>query len=317
MERSPHEKARQLVNRRTALGCAAVLLMAVVAFAPRAAQAKVRVVTTIETFADLARQVGGERVEAKALARGTMDPHFVESKPNLVLELNRADLLVHVGLELEIGWLPPLVLGSRNPKIQPGQPGNLDASAQIPVQDIPATKIDRSLGDIHPQGNPHYWIPPGNAAIVAREIAERLVAIDPPGAAVYKANLERFTAELGRRRLAWEKRAAPLRGMKVVTYHRSWGYVSAWLGLQEVGTVEPKPGIPAPPSHIAQLIGLMRKDGVKVIVMESFYPRNTVELIAQKAGARALVLPSDVGAAPGIADYFQLVDAVVQKLLPP
>jgi len=227
------------VNRMTTLGgLVGLLAMGVVMFAPRAAEAKVRVVTTIETFADLARQVGGERVEAKALARGTMDPHFVESKPNLVLELNRADLLVHVGLELEIGWLPPLVLGSRNPKIQPGQPGNLDASAQIPVQDVPATKNDRSLGDIHPQGNPHYWIPPGNAVIVAREIAERLMAIDPSGAAAYKANLERFTTQLGRRRAEWEKRAAPVRGMKVVTYHRSWGYVSAWLGLQEVGTVE-------------------------------------------------------------------------------
>jgi len=311
-------RRQRLVNRGIVVGgVLGLLVVAAAAFAPRAAEAKVRVVTTIETFADLARQVGGDRVEARALARGTMDPHFVESKPNLVLELNRADLLVHVGLELEIGWLPPLVLGSRNPKIQLGQPGNLDASAQIPVQDVPATKIDRSLGDIHPQGNPHYWIPPGNAGIVAREIAERLAAIDPAGAAAYKANLERFTAELGRRRVEWEKRAAPVRGMKVVTYHRSWSYVSGWLGLQEVGTVEPKPGIPAPPSHIAQLIGLMRKDGVKVILMESFYPRNTVELIAQKAGARAVVLPSDVGAAPGISGYFQLVDAVLQKLLPP
>jgi zinc/manganese transport system substrate-binding protein len=284
--------------------------------APRAALAKVRIVTTIETFADLARQVGGDRVEAKSLARGTMDPHFVESKPSLVIELNRADLLVYVGLELEIGWLPPLVLGARNGKILAGQSGNLDASARIPVLDVPSTKIDRSLGDIHPQGNPHYWIPPANALIVAREIAERLETIDPPGAPTYRANLEKFAGELARRRADWEKRAAAVRGIKVVTYHRSWSYVSAWLGLQEVGYVEPKPGIPAPPSHIAELIGLMRKDGVKVILMESFYPRNTVELVAQKAGARALVIPSDVGAAAGVTDYFRLVDAVVQKLLP-
>ena len=294
-----------------------VALMVVVALgAPRAALAKLRVVTSIETFADLARQVGGDRVEAKALARGTMDPHFVESKPSLVLELNRADLLVHVGLELEIGWLPPLVLGSRNPKIQRGQPGDLDASTRIPVLDVPATKVDRSLGDIHPQGNPHYWIPPSNALLVAREIAERLALIDPAGAAVYKANLDRFAAEVTRRRAQWEKRAAPIRGTKIVTYHRSWSYVSAWLGLQEVGTVEPKPGIPAPPSHIAQLIGMMRRDGIKMILMESFYPRNTVELVAEKAGARALIMPSDVGATPGITDYFQLVDAVLQKLVP-
>lgn len=296
-------------------GLAALFAVLTAVVAPRAAQAKLRVITTIETFADLARQVGGDRAEVRSLARGYMDPHFVESKPSLVIELNRADLLVHVGLELEIGWLPPLVLGARNSKIQAGQPGNLDASAGIPVLDVPATKIDRSLGDIHPQGNPHYWITPANALVVAQEIAGRLEAIDPPGAAAYKANLERFSAELARRRAGWEKHAARLKGKKIVTYHRSWSYLSSWLGLQEVGYVEPKPGIPAPPSHIAQLIGLMRKEGVTMILMESFYPRNTVELVAQKAGARALVMPSDVGATPSITSYFQLVDAVIQKLV--
>jgi zinc/manganese transport system substrate-binding protein len=281
---------------------------------PRVAAAKVHVVTTIETFADLARKVGGDRVEVKALSHGYMDPHFVEPKPSLVIDLNRAELLVHVGLELEIGWLPPLVLGSRNEKITLGQPGNLDASTQIPVLDVPATKVDRSLGDIHPQGNPHYWIPPENAAIIAREIAERLETIDPAGKAAYEANLGKFQAELAQRRAGWEKRAAALRGTKIVTYHKSWSYVSKWLGLQEVGYVEPKPGIPAPPSHIAQLIGFMRREGVKLILMESFYPRNTVELVADKAGARALVMPSDVGATAEIKDYWALVDAVVQKL---
>jgi zinc/manganese transport system substrate-binding protein len=279
------------------------------------ADAKVHVVTSIETFADLARRVGGDRVEVKALSHGYMDPHFVEPKPSLVIDLNRADLLVHVGLELEIGWLPPLVLGSRNDRIALGQPGNLDASSQIPVLDVPTTRVDRSMGDIHPQGNPHYWIAPDNAVIVAREIAERLEAIDGGGAATYRANLKRFVDEVARHRAEWEKRAASLKGTKVVTYHKSWSYVSKWLGLVEVGYVEPKPGIPAPPSHIASLINLMRREGVKVILMESFYPRNTVELVAQKAGARALVIPSDVGATAEIKDYFGLVDAVVGKLV--
>ena len=290
------------------------LLVLGIALVPRAAAAKVNVVTSIETFADLARKVGGDRVEVKSLSRGYMDPHFVEPKPSLVIDLNRADLLVHVGLELEVGWLPPLVLGARNAKIQLGQPGNLDASVGIPILDVPQTKIDRSMGDIHPQGNPHYWVPPGNALIIAREIAERLKAIDPAGAAGYEARLAKFDAELARHRGEWEKRAAALRGTKVVTYHNSWSYVSSWLGLQEVGYVEPKPGIPAPPSHIAQLIGLMRRENVKLILMESFYPRNTVDLVADKAGARAVVLPSDVGATPAIKDYFDLVDAVIQKL---
>jgi len=279
------------------------------------AEAKVHVVTTIDTFADLARKVGGDRVDVKSLSHGYMDPHFVEPKPSLVIDLNRADLLVHVGLELEIGWLPPLVLGSRNEKITLGQPGNLDASSQIPVLDVPTTKIDRSLGDIHPQGNPHYWISPDNAVIVAREIAARLEQIDPAGAGTYKANFERFQGEVAKRRAEWEKRAAPVRGMKIVTYHKSWSYVSKWLGLQEVGYVEPKPGIPAPPSHIAALIAFMRREGVKVILMESFYPRNTVDLVGQKAGAKTLVMPSDVNATPEIKDYFALVDAVVNKLV--
>ncbi len=281
------------------------------------AEAKVHVVTTIETFADLARRVGGDRVDVKSLSHGYMDPHFVEPKPSLVIDLNHADLLVHVGLELEIGWLPPLILGSRNERLALGMPGNLDASTQIPVLDVPTTRVDRSMGDIHPQGNPHYWIAPENAVIVAREIAERLQSIDGNGAATYQANLKRFEAEVARRRGEWEKRAAGVRGMKIVTYHKSWSYVSKWLGMQEVGYVEPKPGIPAPPSHIAGLIGLMRREGVKVILMESFYPRNTVELVANKAGAKALVMPSDVGATPEIKDYFQLVDAVVQKLASP
>jgi zinc/manganese transport system substrate-binding protein len=293
------------------------LSLITIAFLQSTAQAKVHVVTTIETFADLARKVGGDRVEVKALSRGYMDPHFVEPKPSLVIDLNRADLLIHVGLELEIGWLPPLVLGARNGKIQIGQPGNLDASTRIPVLDVPTTRVDRSMGDIHPQGNPHYWIPPENALIVADEIAERLKTIDPAGSATFDANLKRFGEELARRRVEWEKKAAPVRNTKVVTYHKSWSYVSKWLGLQEVGYVEPKPGIPAPPSHIAQLIGLMRREAVKIILMESFYPRNTVELVAGKAGARVLVMPSDVGATAEIKDYFGLVDAVVQKLIQP
>jgi zinc/manganese transport system substrate-binding protein len=278
------------------------------------AQAKVHVVTTISTFGDLAQKIGGDRVQVKALSRGYMDPHFVEPKPSLVIDLNRADLLVYVGLQLEIGWLPPLVLGSRNPKIQRGLPGSLDASSGIPVLDVPKVKIDRSMGDIHPMGNPHYWIPPDNAVIVATEIAKRLEQIDGAGAATNEANHKKFVAEVKQKRAGWEKKAAGLRGRKVVTYHQSWSYVSKWLGLQEVGYIEPKPGIPAPPSHIAWLIGMMRREGVKEILMESFYPRNVVQLVANKAGAKMLVLPSDVGATPEAKDYFSLVDAVIAKL---
>src|SRR5581483_8105864 len=186
--------------RKLILAAAALATIA----AARPASAKLHVVTSIETFADLASKIGGDRVETKSLSRGYMDPHFVEPKPSLIVTLNRADLLVHFGLELEIGWLPPLVLGSRNERIAPGQPGNLDASQRIPVLDVPMTKVDRSMGDIHPQGNPHYWIPPDNALIIAREIAERLEALDASGTATYQANLKKFESEIALRRQKWE-----------------------------------------------------------------------------------------------------------------
>lgn len=280
-----------------------------------AASAKLRLVTTIETFADLARKVGGDRVEVQALSRGYMDPHFVEAKPNLQVALNRAHLLIYVGLDLESGWLPPLVLSSRNSRIQQGSSGCLDASAVISVLDVPETRVDRSMGDIHPYGNPHYWLPPDNASAIAGEIANRLKQLDPEGAATYQANLTAFRSRLEAKRLEWHKLALPLRGLKVVTYHKSWTYLSQWIGLVEVGYVEPKPGIPPPLSHLAQLIGLMRSQQVKVVMVESFYSRTTSQVVAGQAGAKLAVLPSDAGATPGSGDYFGLVDQVLLRLL--
>jgi zinc/manganese transport system substrate-binding protein len=297
--------------RRLLLAISTIVTVA----AARPAAAKVRVVTTIETFADLARKVGGDRVDVQSLSRGYQDPHFVQAKPSLVIALNRADLLVHVGLELEIGWLPPLVLGARNDKIQPGAPGNLDVSTGIPVLDVPSQRVDRSLGDIHPQGNPHYWVPPDDAAIIAREIADRLEQIDASGRETYQKNLAAFLAELEKRKGGWERMAGGLRGTKVVTYHKSWSYVSKWLGLEEVGYVENKPGIPPSPSHIAQLIVTMRRDNVRIVMMESFYPRSTVDLVSEKSGAKTVVLPSDVGAGQDVKDYFALVDQIVKQLV--
>src|SRR2546428_8481748 len=191
--------------------------------------AALHVVSSIPTLGSLAKEVGGNRVEVESLGKGYQAPHFVDLKPNLMLVLNRADLLLHVGLELEIGWLPPLVLGSRNPKIQPGELGNLDCSRAIPVLDVPTTKVDRSMGDIHPQGNPHYWLPPSNAKIIAREIAQRLSQIDPEGRAEYEKNLAKVNGPGD----ASVKNRAPMvargTGLKVVTYHTSLSYVVHWL----------------------------------------------------------------------------------------
>jgi zinc/manganese transport system substrate-binding protein len=276
--------------------------------------AVLHVVSTIPTLGSLAKEVGGDRVDVQSLGKGYQDPHFVEAKPNLMLTLNRADLLLYVGLELEIGWLPPLVLGSRNPNIQNGEKGSLDCSRSIPLLDIPTTKIDRSMGDIHPQGNPHYWFPPANAKIIAKEIAARLTELDPEGAAAYAKNLAAFNAKVDAKLKDWAPLIAKLKGAKVATYHKSWSYISAWLGMEEVGYVEIKPGIPPDPAHLVQLIKIMRNEKASMLLMEDFYNKTTASLVADKAGAKLLVLPTDVGATPAIKDWFTLVDTALKQM---
>jgi zinc/manganese transport system substrate-binding protein len=287
------------------------------AVAARPAEAKLRVAASIETLADLCRQVGGDRVEVTALSHGYQDPHFVEAKPSLVLTLNRADALVYVGLDLEIGWLPPLVQQSRNERIQRGQAGNIDASTAIKVEDVPSIPADqlRALGDIHPLGNPHYWIPPKNARGIARLLAQRFSELDSAGASAYQAALAAFERRLDAKEKEWAQTAAPLRGIRVVTYHKSWSYLAGWLGMQEVGYVESKPGIPPTASHTGQLIDLMRKSNVRLVIVESFYPSNLARFVAENGHARLVVAPSDVGATSAIRSYFDLVDAVLQALL--
>jgi zinc/manganese transport system substrate-binding protein len=275
----------------------------------------IRVVTSIETFADLTRAVGGGNVSVELLARGYQDPHFVEAKPNLLVPLSKADLLVYAGLDLEIGWLPPLVQGSRNQRIQAGAKGNLDASTAIDVLDIPAGKVDRSGGDVHPHGNPHYWLPPINALKVAKEIAARLKELDPNHGADYDANLQNFGSLLKSKSADWSRKAASLRGLKVVPYHKSWTYVSDWLGLREIGYVESKPGIPPDPKHLAELILHMKAESVRVLMIESFYNRGIAGQVADAAGAKLVVLPSDVGATAKLRTYPDLVDAVLDALV--
>jgi zinc/manganese transport system substrate-binding protein len=301
-------------NLKRTLGLAFVFTC--IALAPTRAEAKLKVAATIETLADLARQVGGERVDVTPLSHGYMDPHFIQAKPSLVLVLNRADVVVHVGLELEVGWLPPLVQQSRNPRIQQGQPGNIDASSAIDVQDVPRMAADqmRAMGDIHPLGNPHYWLPPKNARAVARLLAQRFAELDPAGSAAYQTGLAAFERQLAAKEHEWTAIAAPLKGTKVVTYHKSWSYVAGWLGLVELGYIEPKPGTPPSAEHTSRLIALMRTEGAKLVIHEDFYPSSLATFVADKGGARVVSCPSDVGATPSIRTYFDLVDAVLKAL---
>ena len=295
--------------------CAAFFLLCAVTVSARAgAEERIHVVTTIETFADLARRVGGEKVAVESLSHGYQDPHFVEAKPNLMVVLNKADLLVHVGLELEIGWLPPLVLGARNDRIHVGQAGNLDASTLIELLDVPVIRVDRSQGDIHPMGNPHYWLPPVNAVRIARGIAERLGQLRPADKDYFIARFQQFVVDIKAKVQAWEAAAKPFAGTKVVTYHKSWSYVSRWLKLEEVGYIENKPGISPSPDHLAQLIVGMRANKVKLVLVEDFFNRSIADDVAEKASAVVVSTPSDVGAKPAIKTYFDLVDALLASL---
>jgi len=275
---------------------------------------RLNVVTTIETFADLSQRIGGEKVTVQSLSHGYQDPHYVEAKPSLAVALHRADVVVRVGLDLEIGWLPILVTESRNGNIQPGQLGDIDTSTFIEVMDIPTTQVTRAMGDIHPRGNPHFWIPPVNAVRIAKGISERLKQLRPGDRDYFDAQFEKFLADIKSKASRWDAEAKPLAGLKIVTYHKSWTYVSRWLKLQEEGYVEIKPGIPPSPDHLLRLISLMKADKVSALLMEDYYNRGIAEEVAAQTGAKLIPMPSDVGARPEIKTYFDLVDAVLRNL---
>jgi len=268
----------------------AKILSTLAALLPARAYAKVNVVATVPDLAAIAREVGGDRVSVTALALPTQDPHFVDARPNLALALNRADVLLAIGLGLETDWLPTLQTAARNTKIQTGGSGFLESSSQVRLLDVPQQAVDRSQGDIHPGGNPHYLFDPRAAAACARGIARKLAEIDPKNAPIYQANVKGFTDRLDAARRGWEKELGKYKGTPVVTFHRSWVYLSDWLGLDEVGYLEPKPGIPPNPSHVARLLTLAKQRKVRLVIQESFYPDSTAKFLAGKLGATALKL---------------------------
>lgn len=282
-----------------------------IAAAALPAQAKVRIVTTIPDFGAIAQEVGGAHVEVQALVRPTQDPHFVDAKPSLMVILNRADLLLVTGMELEGGWLPPLLTGSRNGNIQRGADGYLDCSTLIEPMDVRA--VDRAKGDIHPGGNPHYWTDPRNGLRLARGIAERLMQTDPRHAEEIRDLRDAFIARLEGRIGDWERRLAPYRGTKVVVYHESWVYFLDWANFTRVGVLEPKPGIPPTPSHVAALIQKVQGQGVKYVMQESFHPTRLSKIFADKSGAQLKVLSTMVGAG-GTHSYVDVIDQLVKEL---
>jgi ABC-type Zn uptake system ZnuABC Zn-binding protein ZnuA len=269
--------------------------------------ASLKVVTSTTDLADLAKAVGGSRVDVVHISEGYQDPHFVEAKPSFMLRLRDADVFAFVGLDLEVGWMSLLVDGSRNPRIRPGSRGYIDVSRAIPVLDVPAGQIDRSQGDVHPLGNPHYWLDPANARRIAWLFAERFAELDHAGADTYEANRRSFEERLSAAERGWAAARAKIRGKPIVAWHTSWRYFASYSGADIVGFMEPKPGVPPSPSHLAGLILTMQRTGAKVIVMEPFYQRKTADFVASKTGARVLVLPPSVGGIRGVDDYIALM----------
>jgi ABC-type Zn uptake system ZnuABC Zn-binding protein ZnuA len=281
-------------------------LLALVAVAP--ARAAVNVMTATEDLADLTRQVGGDRVKVESIARGYQDPHFVEAKPSFILKLAKTDLLVVVGKELEIGWLPPLIQQSRNAKIQVGADGYLDASLTARILEIPTGQITRAMGDVHPLGNPHYWLDPDNGRRIAKAIADKLARMAPADASYFSARYADFDKRLAEAEKRWDATMAPYKGLKVVTYHRSWPNFADRFRLDVIGYVEPRPGIPPSPGHTLELIAEMKRQNVKILLVEPYFDLKTPQSIARETGARVLVMPPSVGGEKEITDYVKLFD---------
>lgn len=298
---------------RASISLALVALVAT-GLSVRPASAALKVVTTTADLAALAHEVGGDKVQVDALGKGYQDPHFVEPKPSFILLVNRADLLIAVGRELEIGWLPPLVNSARNPKIQAGASGYLDASTNVRILEIPTGQITRAMGDVHPSGNPHYWLDPGNGRRIAQAMRDKMSELSPADKAYFAQRYSDFETRLAAAEKRWDSTMAPYKGTKIVTYHRSWANFVDRFGLAVIGYVEPKPGIPPSPSHTLELIDEMKRQNVKLILVEPYFDLKTPQAIATQVGGKVLVLAPSVGGTKEATDFIQLFEYDVTQL---
>jgi zinc/manganese transport system substrate-binding protein len=278
------------------------------------AQAKLNVVVTTPDLASVAKEVGGDKVEITTLARSTEDPHFVDAKPSFIVKLARADALIQGGAELEIGWLPPLLAGARNSKLDPGSPGDIRCNQGIRMLEVPTT-LDRSQGDIHPAGNPHFMVDPENARIVAHTIAEAFAKLDSADATTYRANEEKFVSQLTAKLAEWQKVFAPYKGQQLVAYHNSWPYFAQRFGLKSEIFLEPKPGIPPSPAHLADVIVKMKEEKARVIIVDPYLNRRTAETVARSTGATVVDVSQFPGAIKGTeGGYIALMDYLVNSI---
>jgi len=290
----------------------AVCLLVII---PAHAASKINVMTTTEDLAAIAREVGGDDITVESIAKGYQDPHFVESKPSFLLKLQKADLLLVVGLQLEIGWLPPLVTQSRNAKIQPGGRGYVDMSQFCQILEIPQGQVTRAMGDVHPLGNPHYWLNPENGRRMAKALADRFSTMQPESAAKFAQRYDAFDKKLTEAEKGWAAKMAPYKGRKVITYHRSWPNFCDYFGMNVADYVEPKPGIPPTPAHTLDLINLMKRESIHLILVEPYFDLRTPNSIASQVGGQVVVLMPSVGGNKEAASYFQLFDYDINLLV--
>jgi len=290
-----------------------LLSAALGAIAATAADAKLKVVATLPDLASLAREVGGDKVEVSAMAKATEDSHFVDARPSFVVQLRSADVLIDGGAELELGWLPPLLQNARNPKLEVGKPGRVQASQGVRLMNVPAN-VTRAAGDVHALGNPHFMTDPIIAKTVAQHIAQSFAAADPPNAAYYDANYKKFEATINAKLQEWGAAMLPFKGQNVVAYHDSWVYFAHRFGLNIDIFLEPKPGIPPSPSHLAEVIDKMKAQKIKAILVEPFHDRKIAEKVASATGATVVDSAQYPGALPNTDTYVKLIDALVSRL---
>lgn len=325
---------------------------------PARAEGKLKVVTTTTDLRSVVEAIGGDRVEVTSLGTGREDPHFIDARPSCMVLARDADLWVRIGMELEIGYENLVIDGSRNSRIRVGSPGHLDASEGVLRLEVPTGKVDRSMGDIHPLGNPHYWLDPINMRIVAKNVAARLTKLDPSGADAYAARLKGFTAKLdeamfGPKLLAacaaaagapdqggskawalllkgdldvfvgshggdaivggWWGAMRPLKGSKIITYHRSWTYFVSRFGFEVAAELEPKPGIEPSPAHLNDVLNIVQQQNVKLLLMEPFYSRQAPDWLAKKTGIAVVQVANSVGGQPEATDYLAMIDHIVRS----
>lgn len=278
------------------------------------AHAKLNVVATLPDYGAIAEEIGGDMVKVTSLAKGTEDPHFIDARPSFLRILNQADVLLEGGAEMEIGWLPALVNNARNPKILGDAPRHVLMAQGIPLLDVPSVPVDRSMGDVHPAGNPHFAHDPANGRIMAAHLVEVFSKLDAANALLYQANLRKFNERLDQKLAEWARLMEPFRGTKVVTYHKSYEYFAARFGLEIVGQIEPKPGIEPSPTHINALIPRMKEAGAKLVMIEPNRPRKTPQYVADAIGAKLVIVPGMVGGHEKIKDYFSLFDYDVAQI---